>query len=445
MSLKKKSLGIILGILCFFALFQVNTFAAEKGQVHVIVENTTATKESGAAWDGNLFDTYVDITDDMTALSAIQTACANEKKDIKLNQWNGIETIENLSTGWMCTLNDWFTNNGLLDYKISDGSLKAGDELRVMYSSNWGEDIGSIYNNNDKSLKALTFSSGTISPAFQTNTKSYTLTVSDGVKEVKVIPTAANKNFQVKTIVGSKEYDRTQAVPVAHGSKFQVVCGRTSWPTMNNSANVSETSYTVTVKTKEGIAKESVSPKIKLSGESKSCQSTKVTWNKISGVSKYQVYRKASKNGTYKKVKTTTARSFTDTKKKTGTTYYYKVRAYKIYGSKTFYGAFSNVKTIKVVPAQVSIQKVSQKGSYLKTNWKKVSGADGYRVYIKVKGAKNYQRVYQCGKNKLAYTKKTGMTKKTYSVKVRAYKKVKNKKVFGKYSKVKIITMKLLK
>ena len=53
----------------------------------------------------------------------------------------------------------------------------------------------------------------------------------------------------------------------------------------------------------------------------------KLTWEKVDGAAKYYIYRATSKNGEYKKIKGTTATSFTDTTAKAGTKYYYKVKA----------------------------------------------------------------------------------------------------------------------
>jgi len=53
----------------------------------------------------------------------------------------------------------------------------------------------------------------------------------------------------------------------------------------------------------------------------------KLTWNAVSGAVSYKVYRATSANGTYKLIKTTTNKSFTNTSVTAGRTYYYKVVA----------------------------------------------------------------------------------------------------------------------
>lgn len=50
----------------------------------------------------------------------------------------------NYMAGWMGTLNDWFTNEGFGAFTAAKGTLKAGDEIHLMYSMNGGEDLGGI-------------------------------------------------------------------------------------------------------------------------------------------------------------------------------------------------------------------------------------------------------------------------------------------------------------
>jgi uncharacterized protein YjdB len=60
-----------------------------------------------------------------------------------------------------------------------------------------------------------------------------------------------------------------------------------------------------------------------------SSTSIKLTWNKVSGISGYYIYRSASLNGTYSSVKVLTANTYTNTGLAKGKTYYYKIKAYK--------------------------------------------------------------------------------------------------------------------
>ncbi len=65
----------------------------------------------------------------------------------------------------------------------------------------------------------------------------------------------------------------------------------------------------------------------------------------------YQIYMASSKDGTYKKIKSVTnssSVSYTVGSLTKGKTYYFKVRAYKKTDNGTVYGAFSNVKSVRI-------------------------------------------------------------------------------------------------
>ena len=83
----------------------------------------------------------------------------------------------------------------------------------------------------------------------------------------------------------------------------------------------------------------------KLSNSSKG--KLKLTWKRPSGAEGYVIYRKTGKNGSYKKVKTITSAktlSYTNSGLKKGTTYYYKIRAYrKGANKKNIYSKWSKV------------------------------------------------------------------------------------------------------
>ncbi len=65
-----------------------------------------------------------------------------------------------------------------------------------------------MFESTDKSLTALEFDAGTLAPAFSKDTTNYTLTVPAGTDSLLVTPTAYDKNFQVRTYVGTTEYKR---------------------------------------------------------------------------------------------------------------------------------------------------------------------------------------------------------------------------------------------
>ena len=73
-----------------------------------------------------------------------------------------------------------------------------------------------------------------------------------------------------------------------------------------------------------------------------------LSWNKVTGATGYEVYYATSQNGTYKKLKTTTATSYTQNKLTTGKTYYFKVRTYAVTDDAKVYSNFSSVKSVKV-------------------------------------------------------------------------------------------------
>ena len=75
--------------------------------------------------------------------------------------------------------------------------------------------------------------------------------------------------------------------------------------------------------------------------EGSDTDSIEISWDYVQGATKYQVYRATNKYGDYELVSDTYDTEFTDTGLEANTTYYYKVRAYKVINSNIFYGDFS--------------------------------------------------------------------------------------------------------
>lgn len=157
-----------------------------------------------------------------------------------------------------------------------------------------------------------------------------------------------------------------------------------------------------------------------------------VKWNKISGVSGYQIYRASSKNGSYKRVKTVGSgtTSFKNKGLTAGKTYYYKVRAYN--GSAVY--PFSSASSESAKPKAPSSVRTTAGKRKITVRWKKVSGVSGYQVYRSAKKSGNYKRIKTVGHRTSKFINKRLKRGKRYYYKVRAYKKVKGKKVYSSYS-----------
>ena len=250
--MKKRIISLLMALVLAFSLLPTAAFAADHAdQVRVIVENTTYTA-ADAPWTGTLVDKWVDLKSDSTMMSCVVDALGSYPQTGAesgyISEINGLKAGAggNYMAGWMGTLNDWFTNEGFGAFTAAKGTLKAGDEIHLMYSMNGGEDLGGIWGNTDKTVKNVTISAGTLDKAFDKDAHEYTLTIPADVSSVVVTPTASNKNYQVRTSVGGTEYARTAEVPVADGAVITVKCGDPSWPSMNDNDGEAQ-SYTFKV------------------------------------------------------------------------------------------------------------------------------------------------------------------------------------------------------
>lgn len=235
------------------------------GKVRVIVENTTFTEDmwpnGKKFWDGVAVNDEVALTADSTMMSCIVAALKENGYtqagadsnyissitvgDQPLGQFDGGQ-----QSGWMGTLNDWFTNEGFAAFTVANGKLADGDVIRVMYTrEGLGADLGGTWGNSDTTIKALEIQGGKLASAFTPgeagNTYEYTLAIDGESADLRLTPTASNKNFLTKIFLNEKVtgntegfsfYKRTESIPVKAGDTIYVGCGARAWPTMNNQA-----------------------------------------------------------------------------------------------------------------------------------------------------------------------------------------------------------------
>lgn len=163
-----------------------------------------------------------------------------------------------------------------------------------------------------------------------------------------------------------------------------------------------------------------------------------VEWTKVSGMSKYYVYKKTGSSTTWKKVKTSTGSSWTDTNVSNGKMYTYKVYGYK--SGKTVKNSTTIAKYRLKKPVIESLKSTSAGKLTVKTNTN--SSATGYKIKYSLKsGMSPYKAKYVEGTS-LSYTLSGLEQGKTYYVKVKSYKTVDGVKQYSGYSDKKKVTVK---
>lgn len=248
------------------------------GTVTVSMENTTF---ADGDFTGTIFAGRYDLGENDTMMTMVLKA-------LELNKfkWNGYETwtsdsytkttyIASISkdsktlgefsggakSGWMGTLNDWMVNEGFAQFGYTNGKLKDGDVIRVMYTTTGlGLDLGASWENTDTSLKALSATGGELSPTFSGSTTDYVLVLpvneSGTAANIKLFYTAANKNYQARMYLNTyldetQRYSSGEFIPVTPGDVVYIGIGETAWPTMNTYAYTEKvtvpTKYTVQV------------------------------------------------------------------------------------------------------------------------------------------------------------------------------------------------------
>lgn len=168
--------------------------------------------------------------------------------------------------------------------------------------------------------------------------------------------------------------------------------------------------------------------------------SVTLSWKKSSGATKYKVYVATTKNGTYKKAGYTTTTSFTHKKRKLGTTYYYKVAAIRTVDEKNYWSEKSAMVTGKPALEQVKMTSAVSGTRKASLKWSKVKGAKGYVIYRATTKNGTYKKIATMSKT--SYTNYPLTSKKKYYYKVRAYRTVNGKNLYGAYSPSYRITVK---
>lgn len=207
----------------------------------------------------------------------------------------------------------------------------------------------------------------------------------------------------------------------ASGSTWTKI-GTTTKTSFTDSKAKSGTTYKYTVRAycgstssyynKTGVSLKCLGrPAVKLANNTKN--TVTISWGKITGASKYIIYRHNGKK--WVQIGTSSGTSFVDSTAKPGTSYKYSVKATSGSYSST-YGTFK----ITCIAAP-KLKSVSASTSGVTVNWNKATGASGYIVYRKTAGGSWAKIATVKGNSTVKYVDKTAKKGTKYYYTVKAY------------------------
>ncbi|MBE7046718.1 MAG: DUF4430 domain-containing protein [Ruminococcaceae bacterium] len=283
----KRLLSVVMLVVVLFGTMYVSYADDTTNPVYAYVtaENNVYSVSEGAEWDGRLLDMYkVEITPGDKVVDVVKKAfqqnniSATGFEDNYVTEIGGVEALESsMYSGWMLTINDWFTNYGVGEFYV-----KENDVIAFVYSNEFGSDVGSDWSNSSTLLNSVNFSCGILDKSFEKNTYDYTLTLPPYIEKIKITPTAENKNYQVRayknaniscdngiySVENEKDYEdiisgladgiipdslgycnKNSYISVKDGDVISVCCGLDYYNSMNTSAGGSVYTFTVKKKT----------------------------------------------------------------------------------------------------------------------------------------------------------------------------------------------------
>lgn len=168
--------------------------------------------------------------------------------------------------------------------------------------------------------------------------------------------------------------------------------------------------------------------------------SLKFSWKAVKGADYRLTLYKGSKTVFTKYIKTN---SYTCKSLKAATAYTVKVTSYVESKGTKLYAASETSLKAATAPEKAKLSSVKKRSSSkAKITWKKTAGADGYEVFMRT-GKGSFKKIKTITKGKTTSFTRSGLKKgKSYSFRVRAYKKSAAGKAYGSYSNVKTLKMK---
>ena len=163
-----------------------------------------------------------------------------------------------------------------------------------------------------------------------------------------------------------------------------------------------------------------------------------VSWEQGIGATGYELYRSTSSNSGFSLVKDITSGStvtYRDNGLNIGTTYYYKVKAYRTENGKKVYAPESGVILATVTLGTVTGLKATPTAyNRIELTWNKMSYATGYELYYSTSPNGNYKFLKKLGKNSVKFRWSKAQCGVTYYFQIRPIQKVKKVTNYGSFS-----------
>ena len=244
-------------------------------------------------------------------------------------------------------------------------------------------------------------------------------------KEVKPTITLLDKKYGFEAYLQEDDYTVSYSNNINLGKATVAVTGK-GW----YKGTVTNTFYIVPKKVQE----------LKVKKQAKT--SVTLNWTKNNEkVTGYKVYYYDYSKKAWKYSGKTTGTSYKVERLKTGTTYKFKVRAYKNIDGKQYFGSYSSTVRTSTKTKTPTLLKVTAGKKSATINLKKVLQADGYQIQYSTN--KNFEKNNKAtSTTKASKTISTLKSKKRYYFRVRAYRTVDGNRIYSSYSDIKSVKVK---
>ena len=221
--------------------------------------------------------------------------------------------------------------------------------------------------------------------SYYSHAVSTTIACGQPVLNAKTDPATGLPTLTWEAVTGAAEYEIYRST--AKAGTYTEICATDGLRFVDTDTVIGKTYYyKLTAKT----AKENASVPSAPQSAKRTCGAPVVTvtldekgkpvlsWEKVEGAKKYEVYRATSETGKYSKVSTTSAVSYTDTAASPGKIYFYKVKAAA--SSSSYNSDYSNVVSCPCICARPTLTGKVNTSGQPQLSWGKVSGATKYEI-----------------------------------------------------------------